>query len=298
MEVHPDREIKIYGRAVRLPVWLLVASAADEASMNQRDAVLRLADWAEAGTFQGSPAFRHGEMTLVTTADMHLYHDHVDREAGDALGFHPEVVVFLSKHRSESRTPSLTVHPIGNLGPAEFGGRPSTLVPAAPHLMTEALREVKREAAGLPYSVTFESTHHGPYLETPAFYIEAGSTEREWRDPRAAEALMRALLRVRPHRGPVAIGVGGGHYVPRVSDVALATGVLFGHIVSGHALPTLTDGMIDQIIARTPGASVVYFHRKAIEKPVLRDLEARFGSRGLRAVHEADLPPYNPQQSL
>ncbi len=279
-------------------MWLLVASAADEASVAQKGALLRLADWTEAGSFQGSPALRRGDLTLVTIPDMHLGHDRVDREAADALGVRSDVVVFLSKHRSESRAPSLTVHPIGNLSHADFGGRPGTLVPAAPHVMTEALRAVKREAAGLPYSVTFEATHHGPYLETPAFYIEAGSTEREWNDPRAAEALMRALLGLHPRRGPVAVGVGGGHYVPRISDVALARGVLFGHIVSGHELPSLTDAMMDQLIARTPGASIVYFHRKAIEKAALRDLESRFASRGLRALHEADLPPIEPQQSL
>jgi len=275
-------------------VWLLVASLADEASLAQRDALLRLADWKEAGGFQGTPALRHGDLTLVTIPDMHLHHDHVDREAEAALGSRPEVVVFLSKHRSESRTPSLTVHPIGNLGAAEFGGRPGTVVPAAPHAMTAALRAVRREAAGLEYTVSFEATHHGPYLETPAFFIEAGSTEREWRDVRAAEALMRALLSARPRPGPVAIGVGGGHYVPRISDVALAREVAFGHMVSGHALPTLTDAMVDQLIARSPGASLAYFHRKAIEKPLLRDLEARLASHGLRSVHEGDLPPLGP----
>ena len=272
-------------------MWLLVASAPDEASLGQRDALLRLADWTEAGTFQGAPALRHGDRTLVTIPDLHLHHDHVDREVESSLGFRPEVVVFLSKHRSESRRPSLTVHPLGNLGAADFGGRPGEVVPTAPHLMTEALRSVKREASGLEYSVTFEATHHGPFLECPAFFIEAGSSEREWRDPRAAEALMRALLGLRPRSGPVSIGVGGGHYVPRISDVALARGVLFGHMVSGHALPTLSDAMIDRLIARTPGASLVYFHRKAIDRKALPELEARFAAHGLRSVHEAELPP-------
>ena len=275
-------------------MWLLVVSVADEASLVQRDALLRLADWKEAGDFQGAPVLRHGDLTLVTIPDVHLHHDHVDREAEAALGSRPEVVVFLSKHRSESRTPSLTVHPIGNLGVAEYGGRPGTVVPAASHAMTQALRAIRREAAGLEYTVSFEATHHGPFLEAPTFFIEAGSTEREWRDVRAAEALMRALLSVRPRPAPVAIGVGGGHYVPRISDVALAREVAFGHMVSGHALSALTDAMVDHLIARSPGASLAYFHRKAIEKPVLRDLETRLASHGLRSVHEGDLPPLGP----
>jgi D-aminoacyl-tRNA deacylase len=163
--------------------------------------------------------------------------------------------------------------------------------------MTEVLRGIRREAAGLPYEVTFEATHHGPLLEAPAFFIEAGSTEREWGDRAAAEALMRALLSATPSSSPVAVGVGGGHYVPRLTDVALSRDVAFGHLLAGHALPFLTDAMIDQVVARTPGASLVYFHRKALETRTLRDLLARFEARGLRAVREEDLAPLPPKQS-
>ena len=276
---------------------LLVASAADPASVTQREALLRLASWEEAGNFRGSPALIHGEFALVTIEDLHLYHDHVDRDATALFGESPEVVVFLSKHRSESATPSLTVHPIGNFGPAEYGGRAGTLVPTAPAFMTETLRAVRREAEGLGYAVTFEATHHGPVLDAPSFFIEAGSTDKEWRDARAAEALMRALLSAEPRPSPVAVGVGGGHYVPRLTDVAVSRDVAFGHLVAGYAIPFLSDAMIDQVIARAPGASLVYFHRKAVEKARLRDLEARFAERGLRSVHEEDLPSWSAKQS-
>ena len=276
---------------------LLVASAVDPASVTQRDALLGTAIWKEAGEFAGATARRHGDDLLVTIPDLHLYHDHVDREVAAVLGERPELVVFLSKHRSESETPSLTVHPIGNVGPAAFGGQPGVLVPTAPLAMTETLRAIRREAEGLPFEVTFEATHHGPFLETPAFFIEAGSTEKEWRDVRAAEALMRALLTVEPRSSPVAIGIGGGHYVPRLTDVALTRDIAFGHLLAGHALAFLTDAMIDQVVARTPDASLVYFHRKAMEKAILRDLEARFAARGLRSVHEGELPALPPKQS-
>jgi len=279
------------------PMRLLVASAADPASVTQREALLRLASWEEAGNFRGSRVLRHGDFVLVTIEDLHLYHDHVDREARDRFRESPEVVVFLSKHRSESATPSLTVHPIGNFGPAKYGGRAETLVPTAPAFMTEVLRTVRREADGLGYAVTFEATHHGPVLDAPSFFIEAGSTEKEWRDASAAEALMRALLSAEPRPSPVAVGVGGGHYVPRLTDVAISRDVAFGHLVAGYAIPFLSEAMIDQVIGQTPGASVVYFHRKAVEKATLRDLEARFAERGLRSVHEEDLPPRSPKQS-
>jgi len=276
---------------------LLVASRPDAASMGQREALLRVPGWTEHGRLGDAPILRRDDLALVTIPDLHLYRDGIDREAQIALGEAPEAVVFLSKHRSESGTPSLTVHPIGNLGSADLGGRPRTLVPADPHRMTDTLRAIRREAAGTGYAVTFEATHHGPHLETPAFFIEAGSTETEWSDPRAAEILMRALLSVRARDGPVAVGVGGGHYTPRLTDLALRRDVALAHLVPGYDLPQLDDEMLDQIIARSRGASLVYFHRKAIEKPVLRDLERRFEARGLRAVREDDLDPLPGSQS-
>ena len=81
----------------------------------------------------------------------------------------------------------------------------------------------------------------------------------------------------------------------RVHD--MARDISFGHLVAGYGVPLLDDAMIDQVVSRTPGASAVYFHRKAIEKPVLHALEARFAARGLASVREADLVPLATQQS-
>lgn len=278
-------------------VRVLVASEADEASLHQRAALLALAAWDEAAAFEGRPAYRRGDLTLVSIPELHLDRDHLDRDLQHALGPPVELVVYLSKHRSESRTPSLTVHPIGNPKAADFGGRAETLVPAAPLWMTEALRRLRTTAAGLPYEVTFEATHHGPYLETPTFFIEQGSTEAEWRDRRASEAIARALLDLAPADVPIAVGLGGGHYAPRHTDVALARRVAFGHLLSGHALEHLSEDVLGQAVSRTRGASLAYLHRKSLGKPEARELEAHLGSLGLRVVHEADLAPWENKGS-
>src|SRR6266581_6409430 len=160
----------------------LVASDADEASRGQRQALLEAASWSAEAAFQGRPAWRFRDLVLATIDGLHLYRDHLDRDLEGAFGERADLVVYLSKHKSESERPSLTVHPIGNPAAAEFGGQPETLVPSAPRWMTAALRGLRKEAKGLPYNVTFEATHHGPYLTTPTFYIEQGSTETEWAD--------------------------------------------------------------------------------------------------------------------
>ena len=128
---------------------LLVASDADEASQGQRRALLDLASWSEDEPFEGRATWSRGDMRLVTVVQPHLYRDDLDRAVSEHFGTEPSLVVYLSKHRAESATPSLTVHPIGNLGAADYGGRAKTLVPASAQWMTAALRGLRREATGL-----------------------------------------------------------------------------------------------------------------------------------------------------
>ena len=267
---------------------VLVASEADEASRAQRDALLELASWSEDARFEGLPTWRRGDLWLVTIAEHHLYRDRLDETIAGHFGGPPELLVYLSKHRSESGTPSLTVHPIGNLGSADFGGLARTLVPAAARAMTAALRALRREAAGLKYNVTFEATHHGPYLATPTFYIEQGSTEREWADREAARAIARTLLGLEPVDARIAIGVGGGHYVPRHTDVALERRVAFGHLLPAYALPSVDEAMLAQAVDASR-ATLAYVHRKSISKPDARRLEERLEALGVKVVREADL---------
>lgn len=268
----------------------LVASEADEASLNQRDILLELRSWTPEEPFGGRPTWRLQETILVTIPEHHLYRDHLDRDLESAFGEHPELVVYLSKHRSESGRTSLTVHPIGNPRSAEFGGQPETLVPAAPRWMTAALRGLRKEAKSLAYDVTFEATHHGPYLTSPTFYIEQGSTETQWTDREASGAIGRVLLDLRPLDAPIAIGLGGGHYVPRHTDLALRHRIAFGHLLASHALEEAPAELLDRAVERTEGATLAYLHRKTLSKPTARAFEERLESLGIRVVREADLP--------
>ncbi len=284
------RRRKDLGGAVLLAgVRFFVASEVDEASRNQRDALRSIASWEPDVTFSGRPSWRWRDTRLVTIPEHHLYRDHLDRDLEGAFGQRAELVVYLSKHVSESRRPSLTVHPIGNPRGAQFGGQPETLVPSAPRWMTAALRGLRKEARGLAYDVTFEATHHGPYLTTPTFYIEQGSTETEWADLAASRAIARVLLALEPVDAPIAIGLGGGHYVPRPTDLALQRRIAFGHLLAAYALEGGSANAIDQAVERTEGATLAYLHRKSLSKPDVRAFEEHLETRGLRIVREADL---------
>lgn len=259
--------------------------------MNIRDRLLDLGGWAESGAFEGTPAWRRNDRLLVTVRDLHLYVDDVDVRVRDALGATPDAVAVVSKHRAASGQNAFTVHPIGNWLEAEFGGRAGEVVPAAPRLMTDALRRVAEAARSYGLPATYEATHHGPYLETPTFYIEIGSDTRRWTDPEAGAILARVLTLAKGSEDPIALGVGGGHYMPRMTDLALARRVAFGHLIPSHALERPNWEALEGAIAATPGVTLVYLHRKALAKPMSRTLEVFFKDRGLEVVREADLVP-------
>jgi len=270
---------------------LLVCSEKDAASVNIRDKLFALAEWREGEPFEGKPTYSRGDMRLIVIGQEHLYRDDLDESAASFFGEKPELLTYLSRHRSESGLRSLTVHPIGNHRQADFGGKPMTLVPSAPAQMTGALRALKEAAKGLDFTVSFEATHHGPFLKTPTFFIEAGSDETAWSDDKAGEALANAVLKATPARGRFGIGVGGGHYMPRISDVALSRDVCFGHMIPSYVLDEFDGTILENALSQTAKAEFVYFHRKAIGKPMLRRLEDWFTTRGIKVVREDDLPP-------
>jgi D-aminoacyl-tRNA deacylase len=240
---------------------------------------------------------------MVTINQYHLYYDNIDQRVTkeltkQGLDFKPAIVIFPSKHRSASGMKTLTVHPIGNYNKAEYGGKPEELVPAAPHLMSMAYRKLHNNALelNLKHAVTFEVTHHGPYLETPSFFIEIGSDEAAWIDEVSAAAIAKTIVNVlelnlkdRCKGFPVAIGVGGGHYAPRHSDVVRKKCVSFGHMIPNYALEGISNKMLSRALERTPEVKLVYFHKKALKKDRYRTLRSWFENEGFSVVSSSDL---------
>jgi D-aminoacyl-tRNA deacylase len=272
-------------------VKLIVASSEDNASMNIRARLLEAGGWTERGLFDGHPAYRKQDFAMVQVNRIHLDEDLIDRRAAEALGEEVEVVIFASRHRAESRIPTLTVHPIGNYSSADFGGKPGALCPTSPHLMTSALRNLRQAASGMSFNVSFETTHHGPLVESPAFYIEIGSYPELWDREDAAEAIAEAIIGVREDEFPVMVCVGGGHYAPRFTEVALSRKVSIGHMAANYALESLSQEMIEQMSLKSQGAKRVYFHKKGMPKPAYRELRERFGSCGIEELSSDDLEP-------
>lgn len=288
----------------RRRVDLLVCSLEDQASVTLRDAVLERLTWepvpgvdgahrcADAAADTDAAAAGDG-LWLYTIDDLHLEHDDVDRDAAADLdvdgGF--DRVLFLSRHVSEANIPSLTVHPIGNFGPAPFGGREGALVPAPTDFLAPMLRALAARAPDR-YEATLEATHHGPHLRTPACFVEVGSDEKAWNDPEAADALVGALLQARasPAKGPVVVGVGGGHYVPRMTDIARTRHVRLGHMLPDYHMEDGVDpGYVDRLVEATPGAEAAYLDRHRLGKRLIVEVQAMLEKRGIKVVRGGDL---------
>jgi D-aminoacyl-tRNA deacylase len=274
---------------VRGTVKLIVTSSEDPASMNIRARLLERTGWSENGSFEGHPAMTKDDFFMVQVDRIHLEEELINERAAEALAVTVEVVIFASRHRSESRIPTLTVHPIGNYSSADLGGRPGTLCKSSPQLMTSALRGLSARGKGLGFNISFETTHHGPFVSSPAFYIEIGSYEELWGREDAAEAIAESILNIKDEGYPVIVCVGGGHYAPRFTEVALSRKVAIGHMAANYALEALKPDMIEQMATKSGGAKKVYFHKKGMPKPAYRQLQERFASCGLEEISSDDL---------
>lgn len=278
---------------------LVVESREDEASVNICARLREETSWAETGfDFERSPILRAGKFLLATIPDLHIFRERIDELvraalAGSGLDF--THIIFASKHKSAAGVRALTAHPIGNYGEAEAGGQRQQLAPAPVALLAPALREMRRRATESRYAgdVTFETTHHGPYVETPALFIEVGSSDAHWSDAEAGRIVARTILTLddSPLPGPVAVGVGGGHYAPRQVDVALKRRIAFGHLVPNYALDASGAAAVALAIDRTPRCSALYVDRKSISGRMNREVQTLAAERGIKVVRSEDLEP-------
>lgn len=282
---------------------LLVASSEDPASTNMKNILLEQMSWEEHDVFYATPVYRTNEIVLVTIPDKKIRHENIDIEVRDQLGVKPKIVVFLSRHRSKMGEPTLTVHPIGNYGAAEFGGRPQTLIPCAPRFMAHLLRLMKKhlQTTDLSYQVCYEVTHHGPFLEIPTVFAEVGSTETQWKDLKPAQVIAYALrdLLSTFHTEddfssdiPVLLGIGGGHYAPRFTDLVFEKNIAFGHMIPTYQIDEkgLDPVMLEKALQATPNVTGVYLNKKALKKSQVREYKQWFSNRGIPVVSSADLP--------
>jgi D-aminoacyl-tRNA deacylase len=254
-----------------------VSSRQDKAGENIRHHITRLLDtddtsWREPG--------RSYEFIEVDGRLIHA--DGIDKKTDAGL------IIFISRHSSVNPVPVLTVHITGNFREAELGGTARTLAPAATAMMQATLRELKKYCPE-GYQVSYEVTHHGPTgLDLPSFFVEIGSTEKEWVDPAAGLAVAQSVLSAVPKDPVPLIGFGGTHYAVRETEIALTSRGAFGHIAHTREVAALDETMIAAMMERS-GAVAAYIDRKALNREVLNRLSGMLGTLGIPRLSESEI---------
>jgi D-aminoacyl-tRNA deacylase len=178
-----------------------------------------------------------------------------------------DFIIFASKHRSKVPTKTLSIHTIGNFNKAEFGGKHETICPSNA-LVFKHFFQILKEQNNSDYEVTMETTHHGPYIETPSIFIEIGSEESDWENKQAgkiiANTIEKAIKTFKQQKKKIAFGIGGPHYCPNFNNIQLGEEYSIAHLIPEYALPISKD-IITQIIKKTtPKPSYVILDWKGL----------------------------------
>jgi len=261
---------------------VIISSTQDPASTNIKHALLDQATWEEQGLFLENIYYKSTlfqDLYLLTIPDKTIIHEGLETQITQQLHIRPRQAIFISRHRSKTGEPSLTTHPIGNYSQALYGGKDHTVSPPLPHHMTALLRYINNNAEqkGLYHKVCFEVTHHGPYMSIPTLFTEVGSTIDEWKKQLPATVIAQSVINLLESYDdittsskdiPVLIGVGGGHYAPRFTDVALEKQVSFAHMIPSYHINggNITKDIIRHVIDISSHIDGIYLHRKALKK--------------------------------
>jgi D-aminoacyl-tRNA deacylase len=234
---------------------MIVASTIDVASMNIAKQIQILYDFEKTTQpFHENPIYAKNiedkEVKLVFLNEDLIHAQHITNH------FTPQLLIFASRHASESGIPTLSVHTPGNLDKAEKGGVPRKISISPASAMKNALQEMAqlKEEKKLDYKVSYECTHHGPSLDVPTMFAELGSQPEQWKDTKAAEIVAHSIMKAATTSKtyPTALGVGGPHYNETFTKIALTSSTAFGHIIPKYAVAqAIQNEMLKPCIERT-----------------------------------------------
>lgn len=260
---------------------LIIASREDAASSSM---ARRLLDTVEFKPFNNeADLLFHDDFLFGYIQRRHLYMDRLEGTLGK-YSQKVQEVIFLSRHSSAADIKSITVHPTGNFHEAKLGGMVGRLSPTAPEDMTSSLIEMVESYNGKTFSVTYEATHHGPALDIPHYYMEIGTTESQWDDPEAQDTIIRGIFARRRDFSGSFVGIGGGHYMPKITQYSIENKVAMGHMISKHSLEHVNAEVIVQAVEKTPGCRGFLMDRKGTKSLAREIILSVADSMGLEVI--------------
>jgi D-aminoacyl-tRNA deacylase len=256
--------------------FLIITSTEDIASMNIRerflgDDLLTFEEldskWHDNPLFElkmvlakrdWGPFFHENEIYIGLTDTPLIQLD--DLKLGETA-INPDLLIFASRHRSETARPAFLAHTTGNWGDkAEFGGNPHEISKASALLLRIAYKSLlsqKRIKEMEDFAVDIEVTHHGPTnLEKPLMFMELGSSEKEWKIEKAgltvAHAIMNSCMEyaesLKKKLPIIGIGFGGTHYAPQYKKLLDMKFVATSFICPKYYIQDLTKEMVEKMI--------------------------------------------------
>ncbi len=186
--------------------------------------------------------------------ELQIYTESLDLEKINKYDF----IIFASKHQSEKKEKSLSVHAPGNWRNADYGGEKGKACRSSAlfqKFMFEILMKNREKFNLTGYQVTMEVTHHGPLIDKPCVFIEIGSTETEWNDRRAGFAIAKTIDEVIAEFKPseyqeIAIALGGPHYCPSFNKIQAKSNIAISHVIPNYVAP-ITEEMVLEAVEKT-----------------------------------------------
>lgn len=193
----------------------------------------------------------YDNIVLYKSGTQSIYAEDLDNKVPNTKFF-----IFLSKHVSNTKHPSLTCHFTGNFQNNYYGGSPGELGITYPSLQKAYLQHINKFKDDLQsFDITIEATHHGPTtLKKPVIFIEIGSTEREWNNIDIASIVCKSIITIisNPlhHKKNIAIGLGGNHYGSKFTSLLLNSDIALSHISSKYNLGSINESLLNQMITK------------------------------------------------
>ncbi|HLA23394.1 MAG TPA: D-aminoacyl-tRNA deacylase, partial [Candidatus Nanoarchaeia archaeon] len=156
---------------------------------------------------------------------------------------------------SPNRQKALTIHSVGNLRKADFGGETGKISPTSAIFQKQLFENLKMNADNFnlkDYEITLEATHHGPLISKPSVFIEIGPTEEEWKNRKAGFIVAKTIndtilgFEENPYN-EIAIALGGPHYCPNFNKIQLKSNVAISHVIAQYNFPFTEEMLLESL---------------------------------------------------
>lgn len=231
-------------------LFTLITSERDPASKTMIKYLQEDKKFKEIKNFYLTSSLYHN-ISMFISPDQLLFSDSIDAQCKET-----DVLIFLSRHQSKSKIPSLTCHFPGNYFTNSYGGNKCELGIAYPSLQKNYLLKIFELREKVPLcDITIETTHHGPTsIKKPVMFVEIGSSEDQWSNIENASFVCDSLLdtltkKICPAKD-IAIGLGGNHYGSKFNKLILNTEYGIGHIANKYNLYNINKDMLNQMISK------------------------------------------------